>query len=220
MNTIQRKILIVVALAIGAMLLFPPFLCQSNGIGYAFIFSETGKCWGNPGAINAAQLVVQWIGVASIGAIVFVLAKDYQPKDGAIRATTATVFGAVGLARQRAMIWLWAGLGAFIGKMLYAYLGNHSGSMVGAIGIAGVGLLLFAASLTWHTARILYMGPVAALATPKQTTNWRRVLVVVLVAIALLVGLYAWNRFNSNELTFDDAAIQSVPGKSTFEPDK
>jgi len=220
MNTIQRKILIVVALAIGVMLLFPPFLCQSNGIGYAFIFSETGKCWGNPGAINAAQLVVQWIGVASIGAIVFVLAKDYQPKDGAIRATAATVFGALGLARQRAMIWLWVGLGAFIVKMLYAYFGSNTTTAVSAVGVVGAGVFLFVASLIWNTARILYLGPNAAMESPTQATNWRRVLVVVLVALALLSGLYAWNRFNSNGLIFDDAAIQAAPGKSTFEPDK
>lgn len=79
MNTLQRKILIAVACIVGAMLLFPPFLCQSSAIGYAFIFSTSGKCAGNAGTINSSQLLIQWIGTLIIGAIAFILAKDYQP---------------------------------------------------------------------------------------------------------------------------------------------
>jgi len=79
-NDLQRKILIVVAIVFGAMLLFPPFIAQGQGgitanRGFAFLFAKQ-EGWPPP-VVNITQLLVQWFGVAVIGAISFFLAKDY-----------------------------------------------------------------------------------------------------------------------------------------------
>lgn len=83
MNDLQRKILIVVAIVFGAMLLFPPFIAQGQGgitanRGFAFLFAKLDG-WPPP-VVNITQLLVQWFGVAVIGAISFFLAKDYGAK--------------------------------------------------------------------------------------------------------------------------------------------
>lgn len=217
MNTIQRRILIAVALVIGAMLLFPPFLCQTTGIGYSFILSTTGNCWGNPGAINATQLAVQWLGVASIGAIAFSLAKDYRPSGRTIRDATAGVFAAIGQARQRAMIWFWLGLSGFAVRMLYVLSNDNSANIISAFGIAGAGLLFFATSTIWHTTRILYFGSEASLPKPGKPVNWARILILSLVAIAILGGFFAWNEAQSSKPWLNDPVIKPSAGK--FTPD-
>ncbi|MHB1201348.1 MAG: DUF2628 domain-containing protein [Polaromonas sp.] len=85
MNSIQRKILISVAVIIAMMMLFPPFATHlPNGVqssnGYSFILAPPSSGWSIKPVLNSTQLLIQWLGVAGLGAIAFVLAKDYKPR--------------------------------------------------------------------------------------------------------------------------------------------
>lgn len=72
MNHRQRLILIVCAVLIAAMLLYPPFQFMGRGKGYSWIFSPSDS----EATINAGQLLVQWAAVALIGGISFLLSKE------------------------------------------------------------------------------------------------------------------------------------------------
>lgn len=72
MNDRQRGILIVVAVLIGLMILYPPFQFMGRGLGYAWIFDPPFQA----ATINAVQLLVQWIAVAAIGGIGLILSRN------------------------------------------------------------------------------------------------------------------------------------------------
>ena len=65
MNDRQRKTLIIVAVLIAGMILYPPFQIKGHGLGYSWIFSPPY----DDATINVSQLLVQWIAVAIIGGI-------------------------------------------------------------------------------------------------------------------------------------------------------
>jgi len=65
-------ILIVSAALIAMMLIYPPFQIMGRGMGYSWIFSPPHDA----AIINAGQLLVQWVAVALIGGIMFLLLKD------------------------------------------------------------------------------------------------------------------------------------------------
>lgn len=77
MNDSQRKILIAVGSLIGLMLLYPPFQVMGRGLGYSWIFSPPYDA----ATINAGQLLVQWVAVALIGGIAYVLSKNSRVQD-------------------------------------------------------------------------------------------------------------------------------------------
>lgn len=75
MNDKQRKVLIVVACVVVAMLLYAPFAYRyPNGAvasaGYALIFSPPRSA-----TVDISTLLVEWLGAAIAGGIAFVLAR-------------------------------------------------------------------------------------------------------------------------------------------------
>lgn len=81
MNTKQRRILIVVAVFVVAMMLFPPFnISRSSDLVagswtqspvYYFLIDPPGDA-----RVNVALLLAQWIAVGIVGAIAFALSAD------------------------------------------------------------------------------------------------------------------------------------------------
>lgn len=72
MNHRQRLILIVSAVLVALMLIYPPFQLMGRGMGYSWIFSPPEDA----ATINNGQLLMQWMAVVLIGGISFVLSKD------------------------------------------------------------------------------------------------------------------------------------------------
>jgi hypothetical protein len=77
-NDKQRVVLLAVVLAIGLMLIYPPFVFRgANGftknMGYGWIFDPPVA--NLAGSVDVAMLLTQWFGVAVIGAIAFFLCK-------------------------------------------------------------------------------------------------------------------------------------------------
>lgn len=75
MNEMQRKVLIVVAILVVAMLLYPPYSMQNEWgskvqIGYTWLFE--GYAYSS---VDVAMLFTQWIGVLIVGGIAFLLAR-------------------------------------------------------------------------------------------------------------------------------------------------
>lgn len=71
MNIRQRRVLIAVAIAILAMLLYPPFYLAVNRVStydWLFGFSQ--------GRVNVELLFAQWIAVGIVGAIAYFLCAD------------------------------------------------------------------------------------------------------------------------------------------------
>lgn len=75
MNHRQRFILIVSAVLIALMLIYPAFQFMGRGMGYSWIFLPPNDA----AIVNNGQLLVQWIAVALIGGISFLLSKDGAP---------------------------------------------------------------------------------------------------------------------------------------------
>jgi hypothetical protein len=74
MNDRQQKILMVCGAVIGITLLYPPFQLMGRGMGYGWIFSPPHDM----SIINTGQLIVQWVAIALIGGIAFVLSKQHD----------------------------------------------------------------------------------------------------------------------------------------------
>jgi len=74
MNKYQKIIIILLALIIFFMLIFPPFQLKSANLtinkGYAFLFNPP-----NLATVNIGMLLIQWIAVLLIGTLAFFLAK-------------------------------------------------------------------------------------------------------------------------------------------------
>lgn len=70
--TPKNYVLIGIGAVIATMLLFPPFQVVWNGnvrmTGYSFIFELPDKA-----SVNVSQLIVQWLGVALVGGIIYLL---------------------------------------------------------------------------------------------------------------------------------------------------
>jgi len=75
MNRRQRVVLVASACAVVAMLLFPPVARRGgDAAGYAPIFAPP------PGVhVNTGLLLVQWVGVAIVAALVYLLVRDHRP---------------------------------------------------------------------------------------------------------------------------------------------
>ena len=84
MNEKQKTVLIVVAIAVLAMLIFPPFYAKFPGgevfnVGYGLIVDPPqgernfGPEWVH---VNIGLLITQWLGVLVAGGIAFVLFRD------------------------------------------------------------------------------------------------------------------------------------------------
>jgi len=78
MNKVQKNVLVVVAIIVFGMLLFPPFQSiwsegRVYGRGYNFIFNPPLNA-----TVDVGTLLVQWIGVLIVGGIAFFLLKDKQ----------------------------------------------------------------------------------------------------------------------------------------------
>lgn len=76
MNQIQRGVLLAVAIAMVAMLIYPPVMRGQHGMGYGWIFDLKSRYL----RVDAAQLIVQWIGLLIVGGIFFALTKGYEIK--------------------------------------------------------------------------------------------------------------------------------------------
>ncbi len=78
MNTPQKWVLILCAVILLGMLLFPPFQAQVQGtvfnLGYHYV-AEPPHRGSVPASVNVQMLVVQWVGVALLGAIALLLLK-------------------------------------------------------------------------------------------------------------------------------------------------
>ena len=77
MNDKQRAVLILAAIVILAMLLYPPFdqigyRGQVWGIGYSWIFKPPY----GPTKVDTGLLLIQWIGVLIVGAIAYFFFMD------------------------------------------------------------------------------------------------------------------------------------------------
>ena len=77
-NDNQRTLLIVAAVVIFCMLLFPPWVIiggRGNAIssGYAFMLDLPSRA-----TIDTVTLVVQWLGVLIVGAIIFFILGDHR----------------------------------------------------------------------------------------------------------------------------------------------
>ena len=90
MNDRQRKTLIIVAVLIAGMILYPPFQIKGHGLGYSWIFSPPY----DDATINVSQLLVQWIAVAIIGGIAFILSKKSQAIQTSMQENTTSVLAA------------------------------------------------------------------------------------------------------------------------------
>ena len=79
MNKHQKQVLVLCAAVLLAMLLFPPFQVQVRGtafnMGYHYI-AEPPRRGSIPASVNAQMLLVQWVGVALLGAVAVLLLKD------------------------------------------------------------------------------------------------------------------------------------------------
>jgi len=77
MNSTQKQTVVISAVAIVLMLIFPPyhfdhhFTLNSSMDGYKFIGSSTAG-----GYINWALLFVQWAAVVFLAAVIFIVSKD------------------------------------------------------------------------------------------------------------------------------------------------
>lgn len=73
MNSKQKSILIIVAIVVLAMLIYPPYIQQIGGYtwsGYALIFNLPSMS-----VVNTTTLLIQWVGVLIAGGIAYVLVK-------------------------------------------------------------------------------------------------------------------------------------------------
>lgn len=72
MNDNQKRVLIVVAVIIFGLLLYPPWRHEG-----AVAYTTYGWIWGNHMAtVDAGLLISQWIGVLIIGGIIYCLFND------------------------------------------------------------------------------------------------------------------------------------------------
>jgi len=69
----RRKLLMICACIVVGMLMYPPLQFRGIGRGYGWIFSPDDGL-----AVNASQLLVQWLGVAIVGVIAYVVLGDRQ----------------------------------------------------------------------------------------------------------------------------------------------
>ena len=87
MNKKQKTVLIVVAVVVIAMLIFPPFQGKLptgavQSFGYSLIFDAPtlefyrGGRVELTGTVDIALLLTQWLGVLIVGAIAFFILKD------------------------------------------------------------------------------------------------------------------------------------------------
>lgn len=74
MNKNQKIILVVMAVVVALMLIFPPFCLETQkrtyNYGYRFILNPPGRAM-----INIGMLLTQWVGVLFLGSLAWFLAK-------------------------------------------------------------------------------------------------------------------------------------------------
>jgi hypothetical protein len=90
MNHKQKSVLIIIAIIIGLMILFPPYVAKNYKqvvikSGYAFIFNfppyvSTKSDVMIPSTINASTLFIQIIALLIIGSLVFAVLKTEKNK--------------------------------------------------------------------------------------------------------------------------------------------
>lgn len=85
MNSRQRTALLICAVVIAAMLLYPPFhhSTAAHNFGYSWIFSPPHPV----ATVNVPLLVAQWVGVAIVGVIAYFLLAG-EPGNQTSSATT------------------------------------------------------------------------------------------------------------------------------------
>ena len=92
MNKHQKQVLILCAVVLLSMMLFPPFQAQVQGtvfnLGYHYL-AEPPRRGSIPASVNVQMLLVQWVGVALLGAVAVLLLKD-PPGGGAATRGSAT----------------------------------------------------------------------------------------------------------------------------------
>ncbi len=80
MNDKQRKVLIAAGIIFLIMILFPPYTATAKGVtfngGYAFIMTGPSKKYSSLYHIDTALLFLQWLFVAGIAGIAWLLLKD------------------------------------------------------------------------------------------------------------------------------------------------
>lgn len=84
-NGKQKIVLIIVAMIILSMLLFPPLVFRKAGVyfdcGHDFLFYIRKGNYPFPSCmVNESQLFIQWIGVLILGCLAFFLTSDKRDK--------------------------------------------------------------------------------------------------------------------------------------------
>lgn len=204
----QRTVLLACAATVAGMLIYPPLRLREFGRGYGWIFAiEEGL------AINAAQLLVQWVGVLLVGGIAFVLAgterTERTERADRVGSSGARFADRLRYAFRATSTLMWVLLAMVAGALLMARDGKQA-----ALAIAGKGgaaLVIFVAVFLWHFVR----GPRAPDAPPVRT-NWRRVGVFLAVAAAAL----AWFLYGlraPGEVAVDHPASRFKPAPNPFD---
>lgn len=180
-NQQQRRVLKVCAAVIGIMLIFPPFVVYlPNGVqsneGYSFIFFPPSVGWSFKPTVDLLRLLMQWIGVATLGGIAYGLAN--QSNSGDAEKKIATDFD---LEMQA--------LGPMI-KLSGPVLRIIRGGLALTLALIGINLivgLLQTATLDPQSANLVDWGKLAALYLVKV------IAIVALLWINRFIG-YAINR--------------------------
>lgn len=85
MSPMQRHTLVAIGVVIVLMLAFPPYVVHGGNnmitvviqSGYAFLFAMPPRA-----TVEIGTLLMQWVAVLVVGAIAFVLMKDWRPRQG------------------------------------------------------------------------------------------------------------------------------------------
>jgi hypothetical protein len=83
MNEGQKKVVMISAVIIVLMLIFPPFhyinqIGVEINMGFSFLFNPPSRSSYVTGSINMAQLFLQWVGVGFVGGLIYFLQKDKE----------------------------------------------------------------------------------------------------------------------------------------------
>jgi len=174
MNRRQRHILVACGFAVVAMMLYPPLQFRDVGRGYGWIFGIEDNL-----AINAGQLLVQWVAVGIVGGIAFALASGSLPPASA--HSRRNLLQIPGIAFRSSRSWLWLLLASIVASGLLA---PAAVSRAGRMGAAFAGaVLLYALIFLWHcwSAR-KGEGQLSA----ERAVSWRWVSVAVLAGLIVL----------------------------------
>lgn len=217
MNKFQRRILVLAAVCIALMLIYPPFVVHGmNGLrrpaGFGFIF--TGIKGDSYAVVNPGQLMVQWVGVVLIAGICFKLAEsfvddgtdtEFERERRPEGKRGVSIWAAVRQVFRPAIFWLWLGFGGVAATLIAGQ--GQSGSIVKAFGIAGAATLCFLISMIWNSSRT-WVGVQDKNAVKR--VDWKRVGVALTIIGLLIVGV-AVSKYLSNHGAGTNGAVITRP---------